>query len=379
MLLKYFFGFLLLCFTQAKAVDICEENKNSKYSSSVTATIKTIEDIPFPDKTDFAESFSVIQGFLYVPVNKESKGTTALYRMKLNSEKPVTEKFELIFEYPGVIVGSKIRELQENKGKKEEDAAFLFVGCDCKNQCVTVYDSSTPDILKTIRTGNYPNDICFDEKDEYKAYVASNRNFKSKNGIIQEINVNPKLTMKDSERIKTLLPNIPSCCGIDVFKDKLYIATLTQVIAMNLEKMRENKGETIHETIIKDDELCPYYDNIRSSQQDPNKLSIAMFSYNERFGYFVLNNYYLNAFIHYLASLTIGVGYFDIYQAGRTADYRQKIKFIEYDVEFSKFKMITLDRDIPDFDYVVTQILQLSDGSYLMANWKSNKLVRVVL
>ena len=143
--------------------------------------------------------------------------------------------------------------------------------------------------------------------------------------------------------------------------------------------MRENRGETIHETIIKDDELCPYYDNIRSSQKERNKLNIAMFSYNERFGYFVLNNYHLNAFVNYLMSCTIGVGYFDIYQAGRTADYRQKIKFIEYDVERSKFKMITLDRDIPDFDYEVTQVLQLSEGSYLMANWKSNKLVRVVL
>lgn len=299
--------------------------------------------------------------------------------MNLNPEKQGKGQFERIFEYPGVIVGSSVRDLQEKKGT-EEDAPFLFVGCDCKNKCVTIYDSSTsPGTLKFIRTGNYPNDVCFDESDRYKVYVASNRDFQSRNGIIQEIDVNPQSTMKDSERIKTILPNIASCAGINVLNGKLYIGTLTHVIALDLEKMRKNAGETTHETIIKDDALCPYYDNIRGSQKERNKLNVAMFSYNERFGHFVFKNYYLTAFVNYLASLTIGVGYFDIYQVGRTPDYRQRIKFIEYDVQRRECKEITLGRDIPDFDYVVTHILQLSDGSYLMANWKSNKLVKVFL
>ena len=324
-------------------------------------------EIKFPNAEHFAESFynDSANGKIYFPLNVDisSKIEHGVYEYNyknLDDENLDDEnnKLKLLFQplNNDIILGCKI---SNNK----------FIGCVTNINSIIIYDLGTKKI-EYIKVEGCPNDLCIDKAYPNIIYVVINMDYMGYNGIVKKINI-------DTKESEILIGNLDSAInkyklysvtGINIINSHIYISTLLNVIRINLS---DNKIEIC----IENNELCPFYDNISLNEKNENELCISIFDYDQQFAYRILINKILNNILQCLFSFFFGVGYYNIYNNNRKMNNSKKIKFINYNVTNKSYKLITLDPNVNDFDYVITQIEKISDNRYLLVNWKANRFI----
>ena len=319
---------------------LCKSNVKPKIDF-----IPTVSEIIYPNSSQFSESFNIVENVIYIPLNGEQPGLY-LYTFDVNSIQNTP-----LFEWDGVIVGSKIKD-------------NIFVGCNLiQNELGVIsqiikYNLTTKkqDILKC---DFYVNDICFDDKDVNIVYTISNVNYKKNNGIVHKIN------LTTGEMI-VILDKIDSGSGINCIDGLLYIATLFNVISFNLEN-------GVHEIIIKSSQSnFPMFDNISIYNRE---LCIAIFDYNKSFFYRITRIKWIKKMIMNLFSFTLGVSYFNIHNTDRTLSGKT-MQFAIFNLDTKKTIFYNINYA---FDQTVTQIVKLNETTFILTNWKANKMLKITI
>jgi len=295
-----------------------------------------LEEIKFPKHDDFAESCCFQDNKMYIAVNNEQNSTLYEYDLETN-EFVVLRLFK-----SSVILGSC---LQKDK----------LILADTRNQTIIHYDIKTH-VVNRFCINAYPNDLCFG--DNNYIYTVGNINYKSKNGIVHKINT-------DTGDISVVLNNLYSGSGINYKNNKLYIATIVNVVCHDDET--NETTELICNTVD-----YPMYDNITMADDD---LCISIFDKDKKLDYKVIQNNFIRTIGIFLMSCTLGVAYYNIHNPNRKSN-KQKISFIKHNTVSDNTKYITFDQPINDFDSTVTCV-NYYNGCYYLVNWKTNYMIKL--
>ena len=295
-----------------------------------------LEEIQFPKPDDFAESCCFQDNKMYIAINNEQNSTLYEYDLETN-------KFNIMKLFKSsVILGICLH----------KDKLIL---ADTRNQSIIYYNIKTH-VVNTFHINAYPNDLCFG--DNNFIYIVSNINYKSKNGIVHRIDI-------DTGDVSVVLNNLYSGSGINYKNNKLFIATIMNVVCHNI--------ETNETTVL----ICnkvdyPMYDNITMTDDD---LCISIFDKNKKMEYKVIQNNFIRTIGIFLMSFTLGVAYYNIHNPDRKSN-NQKISFIKHNTVLDKTKYITIDQPINGFDSTVTCINDYN-GCYYLVNWKTNYIIKL--
>lgn len=331
--------------------------------------IDNVQEIKFPCNTFFAESCTIHNNLLYIPLNKSTISSLAtinavdtyksglyVYGIKCSDDSqtityPILEDMlketKPLFQFKDkeVIVGSKIR-------------GNTWVGCNSAGSLI-IYSLDTK--LKkeiTFKRGYYPNDVCFDTDDDNVVYVISNKNYKRLDGVVS------KVSLIDGT-VTDVIKNIYSGTGINMKGDDLYISTLVKLYIANKYSYKIRPILSFHEDY-------PLFDNVTIKD---NVAHFAVYSYQCKSEYSFIKNQCLSFLGTSLMSCCCGVGILDRVNIDRTMHQHKVIKFMTYDCDTRQLVYNEFDRVIPEFDETVTQIEKVGEYSYLCTNWKSSKIV----
>lgn len=295
-----------------------------------------LEEIQFPKHDDFAESCCFQDNKMYIAINNEQNSTLYEYDLETNT-------FVILRLFKSsVILGSCLY----------KDKLIL---ADTRNQSIIQYDVKTH-IVNKFNINAYPNDLCFG--DNNFIYTVSNINYKSKNGIVHRIDI-------DTGDVSVVLNNLYSGSGINYKNNKLFIATIMNVVCHNIET-----NETTELICNKVD--YPMYDNITMTDDD---LCISIFDKNKKMEYKVIQNNVIRTIGVFFMSCTLGVAYYNIHNHNRKSN-KQKISFIKHNTVLDNTKYITFDQPIKDFDSTVTCV-NYYKGCYYLVNWKTNYMIKL--
>ena len=311
--------------------------------------------INFPNKMNFAESLVYVEddNSIVIPVNTNNDSIMKCsvykyYLQKNNYNTNLYFKPELIFEIQGkIILGSNI-----NNG--------FFYGCCTNTNEILIYNLIENRIKRIVKLNGCPNDLCIDND---KIYVVLNMNYKLFNGKLISIDIN-------TYDIITIVDNLYAVSGINIKNNKIYVATLQNILEID-------KHNPYNNIIISENEDKYMYDNIRLHNSD--SLDIAVFDYKDSFLEHIVKHPYKLALMRYIYSFFLGVGYYDYTNNSRQMISTKKIKFVNISTSNKSEKVITnytITNTFNNFDYEITQITYITKlDKYILINWKANAFI----
>ena len=312
----------------------------------------------FPDPQHFAESLIVDGCIVYIPLNNTANihGDAGVYQLNLS-----TKEFTPVFLFG---VNEVVYVAKRTK-------RYFVCNVTTTNQLL-IYDHKTQQ-RKYYPIIGCPNDLCIDPQDDNIAYVAANGEHTSKNGLVLRVQLVTGYTeiwMGNHETSKNKT-ELSSLSGINMVDDTLFVCTLIDVWSINKFEPR------LCSVIVHPSQFYngPMYDNISICG---DKLHCAIYDYSDRMTYFVLNNHMLAELVYWLANC-IGCVFYRNRTCNNRGMTKSKVHFMTYDYKTKSHEYVIIDEMFPEFDKEVTQVNQLNDGSYLLVNYKSNKLIHVQL
>jgi hypothetical protein len=327
--------------------------------SIVSMKIDSVMAAQFPNSNLFCEAYTLADsGTLLLALNSKTRTESeqGIYRYH-----PSNGSFRKILRYaPDEVC---YRCLQPKRGT-------YLLNMTTTNE-IRLYKKGL--LVKNVLLEGLPNDICLN-KDATFCYIALNRAFLPNAGMICELRLRDfalrSLVGENSighmRAVNTRSLSIVS--GIQIHGDDLYIATLMDVLKVRL----SNLFDVSVIAKASDYATLPNFDNITVHK---SRLYVSIYNYDDALTHFVLSSPILRTLV--LMYLNVSGTVWDGNRKPNTTPMLagSLVHYLQVDCETGAVRYVKFTRAFNNFDKEVTQLGPIDDDTFVMVNYKANRLL----